>query len=365
MTRNILELGPRLGELARRAGINRETLRYRFQKYFVKRGFMVQANLDYQKLGLGRLIIVARLAAVFEQHAYAIMSALSEMSYLTGFAQTTLEGLYIMQVVVPVELREECAMLYDRLHQMGVFSELQVLRFEEVRSAPMKAEYYDFANGLWEYDWQGEEIRSGTLVRSGKAELEKYDYYDLLLLKELNRNASQPMVEIAKKLNVPYKMLQYHYRVHVSGRGLLRGYKVLWQGTNYNLKTEKAGSRRHTFLAIALLAVGTTDGQRAKLVANLNQIPFLWFEASNPNYYAEFFVPTNSFSDLLKRIRELAVATGTRPQLFILDQSRALRFSIGYKLFDAAARKWGLESGEVISRFENLVVSVNNSGGWT
>jgi len=363
MTRQIMEVGPHIGEVARREGVFKETLRYRFHKYFLQRGFVVQANLDYQRLGLKRLIIVAKLAPNFEQHAVAIMSALSEMCYLTGFAETTLEGLYIMQVTVPTELREECGALYERLQQVGIFKEMQILRFEEVRSVPMRPEYYDFSDDSWAYDWQGEEITGVALVPSGRAHVEKYDMSDLLILKELNIDASQTLVAIARKLNISNKTLQHHYKSHVLGRGLVKSYKILWQGTHYNTKTEKAESKRHTYLCIALLVTGTTDYQRAKLLANLNQLPFLWFEASDPNYYAEFFVPIASYTEFLKRIRALAVRTGTRPQLFILDQSKALRFTIAHRLYNREKRKWQLNTADVITRFENLVVNVNNSTG--
>ena len=116
MTKHIMEIGPHIGEVARRTGVFKETSRYRFNRYFLQRGFVVQANLDYQRLGLKRLIIIAKVAPIFEEHAVAVMTALSEMCYLTGFAETTLEGLYIMQVTVPWELREECSGLYKRLH---------------------------------------------------------------------------------------------------------------------------------------------------------------------------------------------------------------------------------------------------------
>ena len=354
MTKLIMEVGPHIGEVARRTGVFKETLRYRFNKYFLQRGFVVQANLDYQRLGLKRLIIVSKLAPNFEQHAVAIMSALSEMCYLAGFAQTTLEGLYIMQVTVPWELREECSGLYERLHEIGIFTEMQIQSFEKVRSVPMKPEYYDFSDGSWAYDWQGEEITGVTRVPRGRVDVEKYDMSDLLILKELNIDANQTLAAIARKLNISKKTLQHHYKNHVLGRGLVKSYKILWQGSRYNAKTEKAESKRHTYLPIALIVTGTTDGQRANLLANLNHVPFLWFEASDPNYYAEFFVPIASYTEFLRRIRELAVRTGTKPQLFILDQSKALRFTIAYGLYNRESRSWQLNTGDVITRFENV-----------
>ncbi|MDA4117632.1 MAG: hypothetical protein OK455_04735 [Thaumarchaeota archaeon] len=363
MTKQIMEVGPNIDEVARRTGVFKETARYRFYRYFLQRGLVVQANLDYQKLGLKRLLIIAKLAPIFEQHSVAVMSDLNEMCYLTGFMETTLEGLFIIQVTVPAELREECSRLYWRLHEIGIFTEMQILKFEEVRSVPMKPDYYDFSNGSWSYDWWGEEITGVTLVPSGRTDAEKYDMSDLLILKELSIDANQKLVGIAKKVNVPYKALRRHYKNHVLGRGLIRDYRILWQGSRYNAKTEKAESKPHTYLGIALLVTGATNGQRARLLANLNRVPFLWFEASDPNYYAEFFIPIASYPEFLKRVKALTVQTRTKPQLFILDHTKALRFTIAYRLYSQEKKMWQLKTGDVITRFENLVVSTNSTTG--
>lgn len=363
MTKAILEVGPKIGEVARSVGVHRETVRYRFQKYFQERGLVVQANLDYQRLGFRRLIMIARLADAYEQHFFPIMSALSEMCYLTGFMQTTFEGLYILHVVVPAGLRDECAKLYETLHKIGIFSEMQIMTFEEFRSVPMKPEYYDFSNGVWSFDWRAEELSSVTLISSGKAEVERYDYTDLLILKEFDRDASQPLMEISKRLKLTYKTLEHHYRSHVLARGLIRRYRIVWNGSTYNPKTEKAGSMRHTYLPMALLAMGLADWQRAKLQAGFNQLPFLWFEASGPNYYAEVFVPLESYSELLKRIREISTRIGVPIRLFILDYGKGLRFSIAYRLYDPEKKVWRLSAADTIARFENLIVNVKNQSG--
>ena len=94
-------------------------------------------------------------------------------------------------------------------------------------------------------------------------------------------------------------------------------------------------------------------------------MPFLWFEASDPNYYAEFFIPIASYTEFLRRIRELAVRTGTQPQLFILDHTKGLRFTIAYRLYSQEKKKWQLNTADVITRFENLMVNVNNPAGGT
>ena len=362
MTKQIMEVGPKIGEVARGMMVFKETLRYRFHKYLLQRGFVVQANLDYKKLGLKRLLIVAKLAPRFAERKVAMMSALSETCFLTGFSETTLEGLCIMHATIPSELLEECSGLYAKLQDAEVFSEMQILRFEEVRNVPMKPEYYDFTNGAWEYDWHGEEIGGVSAVRSErKTNVERYDMSDLLILKELEVDASQTLVGIAKKLKISHKTALYHYNSHILGRGLIKNYGILWQGAHYTAKIEKAESKRHRYLGVALLVRGLTDGQRARLRGSLNQLPFSLLEAFDPDYYAEFFVPLASYIEFLKRLRELTVRTGTQPEVFILDQSKALRFSIAYGLFDRKKRRWELSKADIIPRFENLTINADGS----
>jgi hypothetical protein len=157
--------------------------------------------------------------------------------------------------------------------------------------------------------------------------------------------------------------MQYHYRRHVLGHELIKKYRILWQGTNYNIKTEKAASKPHTYLAISVLAMGTSDAQRAELLVHFNKIPFLWYEASNPSYYAELFVPITSYTEFLRSISALSRRIDCELKTFILDQSNGLRFSIAYRLFEPENRKWQLNSADVLARFRNLMVNVNNSSG--
>ena len=356
MIKQMMEIGPQIGEVARRVEVFKETLRYRFHKHLIQRGFVVRANIDYQKIGLKRMVIIARVAPVLEHHAEAMMSVLSEACYLTGLAETTLEGMHVMQVTVPGELREECLGVYTKLLETGVFSDMLVLRFEEVRSVPMKPEYYDFSNGTWAYDWHSEKIAQGALAPSRKVKVEKYDLSDLLILNELDKGANQTLVEIAKKLSLSHKLVLYHYRSHVLSRGLITNYRIVWHEANYDTKTQSAEPRRRPYLQVALLVRGASDVQRSKLRASVNQIPFLEYEASDPDYYAQFFIPLASYIEFLRRIRELNARAGTTSCLFVLDQRKASEYAMACGLYDRE-RGWQLNGAEVLKRVESVTAA--------
>ena len=358
----LMEFGPNVNEIARRTGQFNESVRYRYRKYVVEREFAIQANLNYSRLGFTRLIILAKLAPQFVRYASAIFMTMSDLCYLKGFQRLIFDGSYIIQVAVPTYLAAECTALYEALQEMGLFADLEVNRFEQTRNAPMKPEYYDFTTGSWSYDWPKLDEIGANLVPNEKPEVEPYDRIDLLVLKELEADARRSFVTIAKNLDAPYKTVHRHYLDHVLGRGLIKGYRILWQGSRYDFKREKAMTRKHRYIESAIILKGATEGEKAELMSLLNNTPFLWNEASNPGYYAEVYVPPSYYAEFMDYLGVFSRRVEAKPRVFMVDQSNALSFTIAYKLFDRETGKWRLSSADVLTRFKSLIMNVRSDG---
>jgi DNA-binding Lrp family transcriptional regulator len=357
-----MEFGPNVNEMARQVGQFNETVRYRYQKYIIEKEFAIQANLNYSRLGFTRLVLLAKLAPQFVPYATAIFMAMSDLCYLKGFQRLIFDGSYILQVAVPTSLAGECAELYSTLQEMGLFAELEINQFEEMRNAPMKPEYYDFETGSWSYDWPKLDVMGPNLVPSEKSEVQPYDMTDLLILKELDADARRTFVTIAKNVGVGYKVVHRHYTDHVLDRGLIRGYRILWQGSRYDFKRGKAMTKKHRYIESAIFLKDATEGEKAELMSLLNSTPFLWSEASNPGYYAEVFVPPNYYAEFIDYLGAFSRRADAQLRVLMVDQSNALRFTIAYKLFDWEAGKWRLNSADVITRFQNLIMNVRSGG---
>ena len=132
---------------------------------------------------------------------------MSDLCYLKGFQRLIFDGGYIIQVAVPTNLVSECIALYSTFQEMGLFAELEINQFEEMRNAPMKPEYYDFAAGSWSYDWPKLDVMGTNLVPSERSEVEPYDRIDLLILKELDADARRSLVTIGKNVDVGTRRL--------------------------------------------------------------------------------------------------------------------------------------------------------------
>ena len=84
----LTELGPEIPEIARRLGQFKESVRYRYKEKILSKGYAVQAAVDHERLGLRRMMLIADFAPTYRNYAPAILTEMSEVCYVVGFAKT-------------------------------------------------------------------------------------------------------------------------------------------------------------------------------------------------------------------------------------------------------------------------------------
>jgi len=341
MAKCLAEFGPNINQVARESGKFKETVRYRYHKFFVDRGIKIQAIPSYPKLGFKRLVMFARLAPAYSANPKLIFDIMAELGYLHSFTRILLSEDYVVHVAVPAELKENCIAGYRALRDEGLFSELKVLEFDEMRNAPMQPRFFDFVKGVWSFDWAAGESKVTKLPLSIPPRVVSYDKIDLLILKEFEIDAGRTLARIAANVGVNLNALEFHCREHVMPRGLIKGYRLVWQGTNYDPIQKESVSRKDLYIELTILLTDCEKGDVAELMLLLNSTPFLWSEAySQSSYCAEIFAPNYAYQALLEHIDKFAKRVGEKLHIYIMDQSEAMRFVIGYPMFDGEARKW-------------------------
>ncbi len=360
MARYLAEVGPNINEIARRTGQFVETVRYRYHRFFLDRGITVQAVPNYRKLGFKRLILIAKLTPTCEANAKSIFNTLSDLCYLHGFTRVMLTGEYCIHVAVPSELAEKCAAVYRALQGAGLFTELEILTFEEMRNPPMKPEFFDFIEGTWRSGWTSTPAAGAKLPLSAPPVVEKYDKTDLLILKELEIDASRRLVKMVENVKVNLNALEFHFRDHVKARQLFKGYRLVWQGTHYDFEQQMAVSRKDVYIELTLLLTNGTQAEVADLMLLLNRTPFLWSEAYayGSAYCAEVFLSNHVYTEFLEYIDKLANKLGKKLRILFMDQSQSVRFVIAYSLFDGSTKKWGLDANAVLKTLGSMAPAV-------
>src|SRR5437899_12635442 len=152
LVHHLTEIGPDIPEIARRLGQFKESVRYRYKEKIVNRGFAVQAAVDHEKFGLRRVIFVVDFAPQYKQYAAAILTAMHELAYISSFAKTLPDGLFVVNASVPVEHAESFSQFINLLSQKGLFSIQRMLPFDWFRTQAMRAEFHDLVMGMSDLD---------------------------------------------------------------------------------------------------------------------------------------------------------------------------------------------------------------------
>ena len=354
------ELGPDVPEISRRLGQFKESVRYRYKEKILNRGFSVIATADHERLGLKRVVAVMDFAQDYRQYAQSILIAMNGLCYLVSYSKSLPFGEYIANFSVPAEHLEGVKAFLRDLQSKGMLDRVQLMDFDWLRHSPMRAEAYNFDTGRWEFDWSDPSARGFESAKYTPGCATKYDYIDLLIVKELQMNANKSLKEISDNLSLNYKKLAWHYSAHIRGRHLLKGFQVNWMGTRYDYKIDKALHRKHRYFAMVLLVRDVTDYELISLRQATNRLPFLWAEAVGRNYYAEFAFPMDFTVEGLQYLAGVMEMTRDRALLFTVDQTDAQGFTIPYPLYDSARRRWTFDAQGLNKRFDNLILQIKN-----
>jgi len=365
----ITKYGVEINEISKRSGQFKETVRYRVKEKILNRGMAVQAVVDESIIGLRRIAAKVTLGDTYKEYGPQIFVAMNELCYVSAFETALPEDFYLVHASVPVERLEEFKQLMLRIRDLGIFSSLRFYEFDWTRRAPMKAEHYDFNRGVWDFDWRSPKATEpdATMGRPGTGR--SVDRIDLLILKELQIDASKNLVQIREAIkrkdgvDINYKTLNWHYSHHVEASGLISSYSVRWLGTTYNETAEKPRQRQHRYTVVNLLVEDVTEQEKMVLIGKMNRLPFLWFEAAGKDYMAQSAFPLEMITEAMEYLKDVMKPFEGRAKYFMEDQKNSVVFSVSHKSWDEEAKKWKFEAPDLIARFENLVVKINRGPG--
>ena len=358
------ERGPRITEIARELGVYPETARYWFNHNVLgHRGVAYQAVPNYEGLGFKRILAVIDFANEYLPQARYILEGMTNICYLTNHFRIFPDGYYFLILTVPSEVESNYRKLLTDLQDAGIFRVLQLDRLDWVNVMPMKAKYFDFSEGKWDFDWSAIVNERGrpppAITPNGSI---KYDYEDLLILAKLQVNATKSIREIAHILKMPYERAIYHWG-HITERGQISLYSIRWPATGpKDQEAQRAWQQQHAHMALDFLVRNSTESERRELMASVERLPFAWVnggsEERRGNFFSELVVPLEYYSETFHYLSEALLDSRGRIQFMIGDQANALAYTIPTHLYDEEAQAWTNDPDGTLAKFKKLVLTI-------
>jgi DNA-binding Lrp family transcriptional regulator len=361
----ISKVGPKIPEIARRMGRHKETVRYWYKK-LEDHGFAISGIINHEALGLKRIVMKVRFGEGYSEIVRPLITAMNELCYVVSYTKALPEDVYVVSASVPDDYTAEYIDFIETLKQQGVFKSVDYYMLDWVRNKPMQAEYYNFERGFWDFDYQSfEQEKEGEPAYSepNVSPRVKFDRFDLLIAKELQRDASRELQEIQRAIkeadgvDINYKTLCWHLSEHVEPR-LLKGYKVNWMGTKYDPVTERVKQRQHSFLGIEVFAKSVRTEERLELLSKIGRLPILWMEGAGSDFYAQVAVPSEATVEGLQYLQNAMRPVSDRASFLIADQRNALGFPFSYNLFEEETKAWKFNRDELLAKFKALEAQI-------
>jgi DNA-binding Lrp family transcriptional regulator len=326
IVRAIMEVGvDNYSEISRRTGIPESTVRYNI-KNLQSKGLIVNPIIDYGRLGLSHHWAFLELEPTYRPYSQQLFEAINQAGYLTYYVRLFPKGHYIALFAIPLKIKKEYMEFLDALLDEGVFKNYEIYEVGEVLHPPMRVEFYDFDQGVWNIEWNRLRETPNSYRPYAPSKPERIDYIDLLILKELQIDPIRPLTDIADKLSLNSKTLHYHYKTHVKPK-IIKGYYAVWVGY---------ADRRHLIHYPLFWFKDITHKELTCVQKVFHSLPLTWsISLSSDRRFClqELAVPATDLIDLLGYIYKHVEVFAEKLDWAIRDVPSGAAYTLPYNMF--------------------------------
>jgi DNA-binding Lrp family transcriptional regulator len=225
-------LGPRnLNLIAKSLKLSTSTLRYRVKRMLEDSILFLHLNPYHTYMGLKKSVVFVEASPGYEDILLDCLRV-NDFWLLLCRMYGPYEGCGGIWTI-PKDSTKEFEAFLQSLKDLGVARSMEIVWSTCFEGIPVKSRWFNEEESAWTFDW-GEWIREvetiegelpSTLVDPKDWPI-KVDIEDVLIIKELEKDGRSTISDISKRIGIPLERLKYHFREHVSKRGLIEGYQV-------------------------------------------------------------------------------------------------------------------------------------------
>ncbi len=352
ITQNIREYGPRnLQRVARKARIPYPTVHARVSK-LEKQGILrTWASPSYSKIGLIRAIVlltpipgkdlVAGEALEIPGYWLRIMRCMGECN-----------GYYSIHAI-PEANRSDFQQYLDHLVASNVARDYRIYWLDDQQTSIPNFEYYDTSKEKWRFEWEtwlrqlsGNKLSKPLTTSRQKPSKPAFDKKDLVILKELIKNARVTLADLARMLGTTVPGAKYRFD-KIKEKGLIHEFVVEFLPYSpeisdlYEVRLDFKNEESLTSKTSAFLALPFTLHQSR--IRGMNSLA------------ARVYLPRGEMSNLNTLLSGLArKGILTNFACLLLDPSSIKAQTFSYEYYDDE-HGWHYDNNDYISRLQNLL----------
>ncbi|MCD6443932.1 Lrp/AsnC family transcriptional regulator, partial [Candidatus Bathyarchaeota archaeon] len=256
----------------------------------------VHVHIDRGALGLARYVMLCDFKDDLEEVADKLLDRLARENYIEFFARLIPWGGFLVLASLPPRFETKYRIFLDRLIDMGILRGYQMFRVNWLRYFSMRVDCFDFKRYCWKFQWDDLSNRDASTIVSIEEDVRKarIDKLDLRIIGMLQKDSSLSVAEIARQLDVDYKKVLYHFKEHIVGGGLIKGYILRWHG---EVKSKNSLTR------MIMVLDGLEHSELEAVKEVFQDIPFTWFDSYSRDsgvYMAYLVVPVEHLQGTLK-----------------------------------------------------------------
>lgn len=207
------------------------TLRYRVRRMLDNSILFLHLNPYHTNMGLKKAVIFVEAVPGYEDILLDSLKV-NDFWLLLYRSYGPYEGCGGVWTV-PKGNEEDFKEFLQGLIDFGVARSYEIFWTTCHEGIPVKNRWFSVNENTWVFNWDEwiEEVETiegdlpHTLIEPDDWPM-KVDNEDVLIIKELEKDGMASLTDISKKLGIHFEKVKYHFREHVSKRGLIEGYQV-------------------------------------------------------------------------------------------------------------------------------------------
>jgi hypothetical protein len=330
-------------QISRELSIPYVTLRDRMLS-LKENGMTVLTIPDVEKIGLERVRGTFRLSREHLKDIKSLFGGLHQSAGLRSYARLLLNHVFECDFLIPKGTAYELSNLFAKLEALNYIEDANVSNLLWKDFLVLKTEFYDYSKKEWDVDFSNLSVDPSSFQVPQKSEVERFDYNDLLMIKEIEMNPWIKTVEIANKIGLQVGDATYHLNKHVLGgtsssRKLIKAFRLRWDGT-------REAWLKHSIILGFVKFKEISDDELKHAIGVLSASPFTWshMRTEDGSYMAELVFPISQFPETMNYISSKLLQVGLVPEFYMKDWSCVSSFTIPYLLYNKERSSWNFNA---------------------